>query len=138
VCASKTKHIEIRYHAIRELIQKGYLVIKQIPTKEQIADGLTKALKGPAHTSFALAVLGINGASWPADGAPPNPSEPEQLQPSSLVSSRGRGPGYGGRRGHAQSHYHHGQTCPSSSWAPAQANDDDPSKPAKGSKIKAD
>jgi len=60
VCASKTKHIEIRYHAVRELVQKGYLVIKQIPTKDQIADGLTKALKGPAHTSFALAVLGLS------------------------------------------------------------------------------
>jgi hypothetical protein len=60
VCASKTKHIEIRYHAVRELVQKGYIVIKQIQTKDQIADGLTKALKGPTHASFALAVLGLS------------------------------------------------------------------------------
>jgi hypothetical protein len=75
VCASKTKHIEIRYHAVRELVQKGYVVIKQIPTKDQIADGLTKALKGPAHASFALAVLGL---SRRREHAPLHGDDPEK------------------------------------------------------------
>lgn len=39
-----SKHIDIRYHFIRECIERGVIVIKQISTGEQRADVLTKAM----------------------------------------------------------------------------------------------
>ena len=40
----KTKHIEIRYHFIRDMVQKGVVKLKYVPTEEQVADVLTKPL----------------------------------------------------------------------------------------------
>ena len=41
---SKTKHIEIRYHFIRDNVEKGKVELQYIPTDNQIADIFTKAL----------------------------------------------------------------------------------------------
>jgi hypothetical protein len=38
------KHIEIKYHHIREMIQKGAVKHQCVPTDEQVADVLTKPL----------------------------------------------------------------------------------------------
>ena len=40
----KSKHIEIRYHYIRDMVQKGVVKLKYVPTKEQVTDVLTKPL----------------------------------------------------------------------------------------------
>ena len=40
----KSKHIEVRYHFIRDMVQKGAIKIKYVPTKEQVEDVLTKPL----------------------------------------------------------------------------------------------
>jgi hypothetical protein len=40
----KTKHIEIRYHYIRDLVQKGVVKLQYVGTDEQVADVLTKPL----------------------------------------------------------------------------------------------
>lgn len=40
----KSKHIEIRYHYIRDMVQRGVVRLHHISTDEQIADILTKAL----------------------------------------------------------------------------------------------
>jgi hypothetical protein len=40
----RTKHIDIRFHYIRECIEEGKIILYYIPTKEQIADILTKNL----------------------------------------------------------------------------------------------
>ena len=45
----KLKHIEIKYHFIWDIVQKGAVKIKYVPTKEQVADVLTKPL---AHVKF--------------------------------------------------------------------------------------
>jgi hypothetical protein len=42
--SKRTKHIDVRYHYIREVIKKGWLILKYISTKHQLADILTKAL----------------------------------------------------------------------------------------------
>ncbi|KMQ91779.1 integrase core domain protein [Lasius niger] len=39
-----TKHIDIKYHYIREKVESGELVISYIPSERQLADILTKAL----------------------------------------------------------------------------------------------
>ena len=39
-----TKHVDIRYHFIKDNIQKGYIELHFINTEDQIADVFTKAL----------------------------------------------------------------------------------------------
>ena len=41
---ARTKHIEIDFHFVRERVAKNLLDIKFISSKDQIADGFTKAL----------------------------------------------------------------------------------------------
>lgn len=40
----RSKHIDVRYHFIRECVEKGAIIIKHVRTEEQRADVLTKAL----------------------------------------------------------------------------------------------
>ena len=41
---SKTKHIEIRYHFIRDLVKRKIVSLEYIPTERQNADIFTKTL----------------------------------------------------------------------------------------------
>ncbi|KAL3677349.1 hypothetical protein R1sor_027297 [Riccia sorocarpa] len=41
---ARTKHVEIHYHHVRELVAAGHIDVQQISSKEQTADILTKAL----------------------------------------------------------------------------------------------
>ena len=47
--ASRTRHIDIRYHYIRQEILAGKINLQWVHTTQQAADGLTKAL---GKTSF--------------------------------------------------------------------------------------
>ena len=38
----KSKHIEIKYHYIRDMVQRGVMKLLYIATEEQIADVMTK------------------------------------------------------------------------------------------------
>ena len=40
----KSKHIDIRYHYIRDMVQKGAMKLQYVATYEQIANMLTKPL----------------------------------------------------------------------------------------------
>ena len=40
----KSKHIEIKYHYIRDIVQKGAVKLQYVATNEQIADVLMKPL----------------------------------------------------------------------------------------------
>lgn len=42
----RTKHIDIKFHFTRDIVQKGYVEIKYVNTNEMIADGTTKVLTG--------------------------------------------------------------------------------------------
>ena len=41
---ARTKHIDIRYHFIREAVENGTITLKYVPSKENLADVFTKAL----------------------------------------------------------------------------------------------
>ena len=41
---ARTKHIEIDYHFVRERVASKELEIRFVPSKDQVADGFTKAL----------------------------------------------------------------------------------------------
>ena len=40
----RSKHIDVRYHFIRECIERGEIIVKHVPSEAQRADILTKAL----------------------------------------------------------------------------------------------
>eukprot|EP00253_Pinus_taeda_P031461 PITA_31461 len=48
----RSKHIGIKYHFIRDYVQKGAVKLEYIPTDEQVADILTKALPRGKHVYF--------------------------------------------------------------------------------------
>lgn len=48
----RTKHIDLRYHYIKDLIQSGFATVKYLSTQEMIADVLTKPLSSMKHKYF--------------------------------------------------------------------------------------
>jgi hypothetical protein len=44
VLHSRTKHIEVRYHFLRDNVEKATIVLSHVPTQDQIADIFTKPL----------------------------------------------------------------------------------------------
>ena len=59
---ARTKHIDIRYHLIRDWVAKGTVELFSIPTKDNRADIFTKALPAPLHQEHARALLhGLRG-----------------------------------------------------------------------------
>lgn len=46
----KTKHISVKYHAIRDFIEYGDITIRYLETSNMVADCLTKALEKVAFT----------------------------------------------------------------------------------------
>lgn len=53
---SRTKHIDIRHHFIRDLVEKGIIQIDYIPTEKQNADILTKALDFERFSSLRMSL----------------------------------------------------------------------------------
>jgi hypothetical protein len=42
---ARTKHIDVQYHYVRELMEDGVITVEYIPTSKMAADCLTKPLK---------------------------------------------------------------------------------------------
>jgi hypothetical protein len=55
---ARTKHIDVRYHWIRWVVEEGALRLVYCPTDDMVADALTKALPSPKVKHFA-ACLGL-------------------------------------------------------------------------------
>lgn len=53
---SKTKHIEIRYHFLRDHVQKGDYILEFVDTKNQLANIFTKPL--PKESFLAIRTYG--------------------------------------------------------------------------------
>ncbi|XP_074374211.1 secreted RxLR effector protein 161-like [Apium graveolens] len=54
----RSKHIDVRYHFIRDCVEQGLIVIKHVKTSEQRADILTKALSA-AKFEKMRSLLGV-------------------------------------------------------------------------------
>jgi hypothetical protein len=50
VLHSKTKHIEVRYHFLRDNVEKGKITLIHIPTHDQLTDIFTKPLDQETFT----------------------------------------------------------------------------------------
>ena len=49
---ARTKHIDLRFHFIREAVEDNKILITYIPTEENVADIFTKALVRPKFKGF--------------------------------------------------------------------------------------
>ena len=52
VFQDRSKHIEIKYHFIKDYVQRGVIELQYISTDEQVADILTKSLGRGKHIHF--------------------------------------------------------------------------------------
>ena len=53
---ARTKHIDIRFHFIRYVIEAGKITLEYCPTEDMVADTLTKALPSAKAKHFASAL----------------------------------------------------------------------------------
>ena len=53
---SETKHIQIKYHFIRDMVSDKTVAIEWIPTDSMIADCMTKPLAFPKLSAFIIAM----------------------------------------------------------------------------------
>ena len=58
---ARTKHIDLRYHFIREAVEDGKITVKYILTDENVSDIFTKALPKPKFQRF-VELLGLREA----------------------------------------------------------------------------
>jgi hypothetical protein len=61
VLHSRTKHIEVRYHFLRDNVEKGNIDLINVPTEKQLADILTRPLD---QATFAC-LIGELGVIFP-------------------------------------------------------------------------
>jgi len=54
-----TKHIAPKYHYTKEQVQRNIVKIEYIPTEEQLADLLTKALFTEVHQDLSAGILNL-------------------------------------------------------------------------------
>ena len=57
VAHKRTKHIDVKYHALRERVARGLISVDRVCTTDNVADVLTKPLPGPAFTKHILALI---------------------------------------------------------------------------------
>ena len=55
---ARTKHIDLRYHFIREAVEDGKIIVNYIPTNENVSDIFTKPLARPKFAKF-VEMLGL-------------------------------------------------------------------------------
>lgn len=58
----RSKHIDIKYHHVRELVDRGVIVFKHVPTNTLAADVMTKPLSRPTFQRFVKQLFG--DAPW--------------------------------------------------------------------------
>jgi hypothetical protein len=56
----RTRHINVRYHYIRQCVELGDIAPQYTPTTEMLADGLTKALDRLKFSTF-VSSIGVRG-----------------------------------------------------------------------------
>ena len=56
---ARTKHIDLRYHFIHEVVEDGKIQVKYILTDDNVSDIFTKPLPRPKFTKF-MELLGLS------------------------------------------------------------------------------
>jgi hypothetical protein len=64
VLHSKTKHIEVRYHFLRDNVEKGKIALIHVPTHDQLVDIFTKPLDQATFTRLQGTWCVFDFLSW--------------------------------------------------------------------------
>ena len=56
---SRSKHIDIRHYFVRDLVERKVIQLEYLPTDENLADILTKALAGPKFIQLRCGLFGL-------------------------------------------------------------------------------
>ncbi len=56
-CATTVRHVRVRFHIVRQLVEEGIITLEYCDTGSNIADLLTKALPKPAHLRFTSSLM---------------------------------------------------------------------------------
>jgi hypothetical protein len=59
--SEKTKHIDMKYHFVKDHVQMGTMKLRYLTTGDIVADMLTKPLPRPAVVTHMSAILGTSG-----------------------------------------------------------------------------
>ena len=54
----RSKHIDIKYHFVRSEIQKEFLHVAYVTSKDNVADIFTKIINGPRIKTFVPSLFG--------------------------------------------------------------------------------
>ena len=57
-CSKRSRHLNIRYFYVKDLIDKGLLEVEYYPTEQMLADFFTKPLQGSLFWKFRAVILG--------------------------------------------------------------------------------
>jgi hypothetical protein len=57
VKSERTKHIDLKYHFVHDEVSKGRIAVKWVPTRQQLADVLTKGLGRVLHEDLCRQLL---------------------------------------------------------------------------------
>ena len=85
IISARNKHIEIKHHFIRDIVSEGAALFHYVPSKQNLADGLTKALPATKHFELFRAMMcdldkgrsvRRSNAPVPIDGGKESPNEP--------------------------------------------------------------
>ena len=63
---ARTKHIDVKYHFIRQEVSRGSVVLQYIGTGDMLADALTKAVPGPKTEDFRRGIGLLGPVAKPA------------------------------------------------------------------------
>jgi phosphoribosylamine-glycine ligase len=58
MASNMTKHIDIKHHSIRELVDAKTIAVTSVGTSDMLVDGVTKALPEPKHTMIIKRCMG--------------------------------------------------------------------------------
>ncbi|GKB93556.1 ribonuclease H-like domain-containing protein [Tanacetum coccineum] len=78
---SKTKHIEIRHHFIRDCYEKKLISVEKIHTDLNVADLLTKPFDGPRFNYLVVSI----GIAWMQGRSTKHLQFPSPLNPNTLI-----------------------------------------------------
>jgi hypothetical protein len=56
---TRTKHIQVRFFYVKQLIEQNHIKIEYLPTEEMVADILTKPITGKLFLKLRNAILNI-------------------------------------------------------------------------------
>ena len=59
ITSKKARHIKVKYHYVRQLIEEKEIAVKYKPTEDMLADIFTKALDVDKHLRFTRLIMNI-------------------------------------------------------------------------------